>query len=63
MEKSKDGVPKIGDRVQIGAGAIILEDITIGDDVIIGANAVVLTNIPKASIAVGVPARVIEKKD
>jgi serine O-acetyltransferase len=52
------GSPRIGNRVDIGAGAKILGPITIGDDVMIGANAVVLQEVPSNSIAVGVPARV-----
>ena len=52
------GSPMIGNRVDIGAGAKILGEITIGDDVSIGANAVVLCDVPSNSIAVGVPAKV-----
>lgn len=52
------GAPKIGNRVDIGAGAKILGDITIGDDVAIGANAVVIKDVPSNSIAVGVPAEI-----
>lgn len=48
--------PRIGNNVMIGAGAVILGNITIGDDSIIGANAVVTHSIPKNSLAVGVPA-------
>ena len=40
----------------IGAGAVIVGNITIGDDSIIGANAVVTKSVPKNSIALGVPA-------
>ncbi len=54
--------PRIGDRVNIGAGAKILGAVTIGDDVDIGANAVVLKDLPAGAIAVGVPARVIRIK-
>jgi len=54
--------PKIGNNVDIGAGAKILGNIIIGDNVAIGANAVVLKDIPPNSIAVGIPARIIEKK-
>lgn len=54
-------LPKIGNRVEIGAGAKILGGITIGDDVIIGANAVVLDDVPSNSLAVGVPARIIPR--
>lgn len=52
------GAPKIGNRVDIGAGAKILGPITIGDDVAIGANAVVITDVPANSLAVGVPAKI-----
>ena len=53
--------PKIGNNVDIGCGAKILGDITVGDNVRIGANAVVLDNIPSNSIAIGIPARIINK--
>ncbi|MCW5969230.1 MAG: hypothetical protein KIT57_12020 [Blastocatellales bacterium] len=56
------GSPRIGNRVDIGAGAKILGKITIGDDAVIGANAVVITDVPANSVAVGVPARIIPKK-
>jgi serine O-acetyltransferase len=52
------GAPAFGNRVDIGAGAVILGNISVGDDVKIGANAVVLQDIPAGSIAVGVPARI-----
>lgn len=54
--------PKIGNNVNIGAGAKILGNITIGDHVDIGANAVVITTVPDNSIAVGIPARIMTKK-
>jgi serine O-acetyltransferase len=57
------GSPTIGNRVDIGAGAKILGPITIGDDVAIGANAVVISDVPTNSIAVGIPARIITRRD
>ena len=48
--------PRIGNNVDIGAGAKLLGAITIGDDVRIGANAVVLIDVPDGCVAVGVPA-------
>jgi serine O-acetyltransferase len=56
------GSPRIGNRVDIGAGAKLLGPIVIGDDVAIGANAVVISDVPSNSIAVGIPARVIPRK-
>jgi serine O-acetyltransferase len=56
------GAPVIGNRVDIGAGAVIVGAIRIGDDVSIGANAVVLTDVPPNCVAVGVPAIVKPKK-
>jgi serine O-acetyltransferase len=50
--------PKIGHRVNIGAGAKILGGVTIGDDAQIGANAVVIKDVPVGAIAVGVPAQI-----
>ena len=56
------GAPRIGSRVDIGAGAKILGSIIVGDDVAIGANAVVLRDVPPNSLAVGVPARIIPRE-
>lgn len=56
-----EGAPTIGQRVDIGAGAVILGRITIGDDAVIGANAVVLTDVPPGALAVGVPAVIRER--
>ena len=48
--------PRLGKRVNVGAGAKILGAVTIGDDAVIGANAVVLKDVPAGMLAVGVPA-------
>lgn len=54
---------KIEDDVWIGAGAKILDGVTIGKGSVIGAGAVVTDDIPTYSVAVGVPARVIKKRE
>lgn len=43
-DRLKD-VPRIGNRVYIGAGAKIIGNVTIADDVVIGANSVVIKSI------------------
>lgn len=53
----------IGDNVHIGNNSVILPGVTIGSNVIIGVGSVVTKDIPDNSIAVGVPARVIESID
>ncbi len=53
--------PVLGDRVNVGAGAKILGKVHIGNDVSIGANAVVLDDVPSNCIAVGIPAKVLER--
>jgi len=45
----------------IGAGAIILPNITIGENSVIGAGAVVTKDIPPYTVVAGVPAKVIKK--
>jgi len=55
--------PKLGDRVNVGAGAKIFGNVTIGDDVNIGANAVVLSDIPSGKTAVGIPAKIINNSN
>lgn len=51
--------PIIGDRVDVGVGAIILGAVTVGNDCVIGAGAVVVRDIPDGATALGVPARAI----
>lgn len=59
MDGSETGCPKIGDRVNFGANAIAIGEITIGDDVTVGAGAVVVKDVPAGATVVGNPARVI----
>ena len=57
------GAPRLGGHVDIGAGAKILGSLTIGDHAKICANAVVLSDVPAGATAVGIPARIITKKN
>lgn len=54
--------PTVEDRAVIGAGAKVLGPVTIGKDAKVGANAVVVRDVPPGKIAVGVPARLVERK-
>lgn len=49
----------IGDRVWIGARAIVLKGVSIGHDSVIGAGSIVTRDIPPSCIAAGQPARVL----
>jgi NDP-sugar pyrophosphorylase family protein len=55
------GPVSIGNNVWLGDNVTIMPGVTIGDNVIVGANAVVTKNIAANCVAVGVPARVINK--
>lgn len=61
--KTKVGKVEIGNRCFIGLGSIILPNVRIGDDCIVGAGTVVTKDIPKESIVVGNPARIISSID
>jgi len=52
----------IGQGVWMGAGAKILDGVTIGAHAIIGAQAVVREPVPSYAIAVGIPAKVIGQR-
>lgn len=54
---------RIGDRVFIGAGAIVNMGVTVGDEAVIGAGAVVTRDVPSRTVVGGVPARVIGTVD
>ena len=55
--------PTIEDDVIIGAGAKILGNIVIGKGSKIGANSVVVKDVPPYSTVVGIPGKVIKRKD
>jgi len=46
-------------RASIGAGAVILPDITIGENALVGAGAVVTKDVPSNKIVLGNPAKVV----
>ncbi|OGB87495.1 serine O-acetyltransferase [candidate division WOR-1 bacterium RIFCSPLOWO2_02_FULL_46_20] len=54
--------PSIGDNVVIGAGAIVLGNISIGDNSRIGAGSVVTKSIPPDTTVVGNPSWIIRRE-
>ena len=61
QEKSKRH-PTIGDKVVIGAGAVLLGPIKVGNRARVGAGSVVIGDVPENSTVVGVPGRIVVSK-
>ena len=55
--------PTIGDNVLIGAGVKVLGPFKVGDNARIGAGSVILQEVPANSTVVGVPGKVISRKE
>lgn len=55
--------PTLGNNVMVGAGAKILGPFKVGDNAKIAANAVVLSEVPSDSTAVGIPARIVKRRN
>jgi acetyltransferase-like isoleucine patch superfamily enzyme len=53
----------IKDDAWIGAGVVVLPNITIGEGAVVGAGAVVTKDVPPYTIVVGVPAHPIKRID
>jgi acetyltransferase-like isoleucine patch superfamily enzyme len=62
---TQEGFVKIGSGAWIGAGAIILghRGLIIGENAVVAAHAVLTKDLPAHCIAVGNPARIMEKKN
>jgi serine O-acetyltransferase len=54
--------PKFGHRVDIGAGAVIVGNVTIGDEARIGPNVVVMRNIPAGATVFMEAPRIIQMR-
>ena len=61
LEKHKRH-PTIGNRVVIGAAAIVLGPILIGDDARVGANSVVVNPVPAGKTVVSIPGKIVEDR-
>lgn len=56
------GMPRLGNRIYIGANAIIAGKIVVGDDAVIAANSLIAGNVSKKAVMMGVPARIISQE-
>jgi serine O-acetyltransferase len=59
----RTGRPRLGERVFLGAGAMVIGGVVIGDDVVVGAGSVVTASVPPSSVVVGNPARMVARRD
>jgi serine O-acetyltransferase len=57
------GAPKLGNNVHIGAGAVLLGNITVGDGAKINANAVVMTNVPAGAFVFNSPPKILKNPE
>ncbi|URI09279.1 hypothetical protein MW290_27320 [Aquincola tertiaricarbonis] len=57
------GAVRVGHRVFLADGVVVLPGSTIGDGVIVGANSVVSGHLPAHTMCVGAPARPIKRYD
>ena len=55
--------PTLGNRVVIGADAVVLGAIEIGDGARVGSGSVVVKPVPSGATVVGVPGRIVETKE
>ncbi len=56
---TRKGAPLLGDRVWVGANAVIVGRVTIGDDALIAPGAYVNFDVPPMSIVLGNPGRIV----
>lgn len=54
--------PTLGNNVMVGAGAIVLGDITIGDNAKVAAGSVVVHDVPHDVTVAGIPAKVVRDR-
>ena len=57
------GYPRLGDRVYLGAGAMVIGAVQVGDDVVVGANTVIVQDIPAGARVVSAPVRILPRRN
>ncbi|WP_245536275.1 serine O-acetyltransferase [Terriglobus roseus] len=59
----QSGVPRLGDGVYVGTNAVIIGPIMVGDGARIAANSLVNRDVPAGATVMGVPARIVKRRD
>ena len=57
------GTVTLKNDVHVGIGSVVREQITIGENSLIGAGSVVVKDVEPFSVMVGVPARLLRKRN
>lgn len=60
---TEKGVASAGDRVEFGAGCVVVGAVHVGDDARVAALALVLEDVPARGVVVGNPARLVRVDD
>lgn len=55
------GTPRLGNRVLIGANAVLAGKLSVGDDAVVGPNSLVIYDVSQSSVVMGVPAKCFSK--
>jgi len=58
----RTGAPTLGDRVWVGANAIIVGKVTIGNDALIAPGSYVNFDVPEMAVVLGNPGKVVSNK-
>ncbi len=58
-----NGVPRLGNHVYVGTGAVLIGPITVGDAARIGANSLVNRDVPAGATVMGVPAQIVRRRE
>lgn len=58
----RKGAPRLGDRVWVSPGAIVVGGITIGDGAVIGPGAMVNFDVPPNAVVLGNPGKVVSMR-
>lgn len=56
------GVPRLGNNVYVGTGAVLIGPIVIGDGARIAANSLVTRDVPAGATVMGVPAEIVKRR-